>query len=44
MQVMMETKEGKAMVKEQAVAKGQNRLSSRSSDDEIDKLVRERGR
>jgi len=44
MQVMMETKEGKAMVKEQAVAKGRNQLSPRSTDEEIDELVRERGR
>jgi len=44
MQVMMETKEGKAMVKEQVVATGQNRLSPRSSDEDIDELVRECGR
>ncbi|PMD33891.1 GMC oxidoreductase [Hyaloscypha variabilis F] len=43
MQVMMETKEGKAMVKEQVVATGQNRLSPRSSDEDIDELVRECG-
>jgi choline dehydrogenase-like flavoprotein len=44
MQVMMETKEGKAMVKEQAVAEGRNQLSPHSSNEEIDELVRERGR
>jgi hypothetical protein len=42
MQVIMETREGKAMVKKQAVAKGKSQLSPRSSDEEIDELVRER--
>jgi hypothetical protein len=41
---MMETKEGKTMVKGQAVAKGQKQLSPKSSDDEIDELVRNHGR
>lgn len=40
----METKEGKAMVKGQAVTKGQISLSPRSSNEEIDELVRARGR
>jgi choline dehydrogenase-like flavoprotein len=44
MEFMMETKEGKAMVKAQAVAKGRNPLSPNSSNEEIDELVRDRGR
>jgi choline dehydrogenase-like flavoprotein len=44
MQVMMETKEGRFMVKEQAVAEGGKQLSPSSSDEEIDELVRQRGR
>ena len=40
----MKTKEGKAMVKGQAVAQGKKQLSPFSSDEEIDELVREHGR
>jgi choline dehydrogenase-like flavoprotein len=43
MRVMMETKEGQAMVKgEEAVGSGRKPLSPQSSDEEIDELVRER--
>jgi choline dehydrogenase-like flavoprotein len=44
MEQMMETKEGKAMVKRQTVAEGRKQLSPKSSDEEIDELVRDRGR
>ncbi|CZR52716.1 related to alcohol oxidase [Phialocephala subalpina] len=43
MDVMMNTEEGGAMVKGQTVGKGQMPLSSSSSDEDINELVRERG-
>jgi choline dehydrogenase-like flavoprotein len=44
MEVMMDTNEGKAMVKGETVAHGRQSLNQHSSDEEIDELVKERGK
>lgn len=41
---MMEMEEGRAIVKAQAMPEGRKQLSPQSSDEEIDEIVRERGK
>ena len=44
MEVMLDTKEGQALVEAETVAEGQSALNSRSSDGELDERIREHGK